>query len=278
MSDDFSAYLATLAPFVPVPTIVDPEAQALCDRATLSIRGLQRITREGVAGLLREDPAMARVLAAVVGLSQERFKTWLTGRFGTAGWTQLARRCPRDLVDALDDDYSLIRCLAEEISREWSWSDVLVRVMAPRQNAGASIKQGRELEDAVEQQVRALGLPYTPRTRFEGVGGKTAPADFAVRDGGGEVLITVAVKGFDSTGSKLSDAAREIEEMVGVKTSRQFVFAVVDGQGWRRRQGDLRRIHTLWRERRIDGLYTRQTLDRFGDDLRDAARRLGLLT
>jgi len=75
------------------------------------------------------------------------------------------------------------------------------------------------------------------------------------------------VKGFDSTGSKLSDAAREIEQMVDVKTARQFIFAVVDGQGWMRRHGDLRRIYDLWTKKLIDGLYPRGQLDGFADAL-----------
>ncbi|MFI5008730.1 MAG: hypothetical protein ACHQDY_00480 [Solirubrobacterales bacterium] len=85
------------------------------------------------------------------------------------------------------------------------------------------------------------------------------------------------MKGFDSTGSKLSDATREIEQMVEVKTARQFIFAVVDGQGWVRRQGDLRRIHALWSEQLIDGLYAQGSLGAFAAALELAARRLDLL-
>lgn len=81
------------------------------------------------------------------------------------------------------------------------------------------MQQGRELEDAVEERVEALGQPFTTRTRFSGRGNLDAPADFAIPSGS-EALIAVAVKGFDSTGSKLSDATREIEQMVEVKSVR----------------------------------------------------------
>jgi len=45
----------------------------------------------------------------------------------------------------------------------------------------------------------------------------------------------VAAKGFDSTGSKLTDAVREIEEMADVRQARQFIMAVIDGRGDGRR-------------------------------------------
>lgn len=179
-------------------------------------------------------------------------------------------------MEGLEEDFSLIVTLEAQLAREWTWADVLARVMSPRQHAGAWIQQGRDLEDAVEEKVKALALPYVPRTRFTGKAQQTAPADFAIPDGA-DALIAVAVKGFDSTGSKLTDATREIEQMVEVKTARQFVFAVVDGQGWVRRQGDLRRIHALWAKQLIDGLYTRGQLDAFGTALEQAAKRVDLL-
>ncbi len=65
--------------------------------------------------------------------------------------------------------------------------------------------------------------------------------------------------------------------MVKVKTARQFVLAVVDGEGWLRRKSDLERIHELWMQNLIDGVFTQSTLADFERSLRDAARRLGLL-
>ena len=272
----FEAYLASLAPFahqVPEP---NPSVVALCERATAAVGALSPLDRAGLSAAIQEDPQIVAVFAAAVGLSQERFKTWLQAHFGTAGWLTLGRSRPDELVDALDDEFALVALLGAQLSRDWTWADVLARVMAPRQQAGASVQQGRELEDAVEERVAALDLDYEVRTRFTGKAGITAPADFAIPSGDA-ALIAVAVKGFDSTGSKLSDAAREIEQMVEARTARQFIFAVVDGQGWLRRQGDLRRIHALWEQQLIDGLYTRAQLGDFGTALRAAADRVGLL-
>ncbi|ETW24051.1 hypothetical protein MGAST_10660 [Mycobacterium gastri 'Wayne'] len=77
---------------------------------------------------------------------------------------------------------------------------------------------------------------------------------------------------FDSTGSKLTDAVREIEEMADVRLPTQCIMAVIDGIGWKSRQADLRRIHFLWTNKQIDGMYTLSNLDQFRDDLALAAR------
>jgi len=100
----------------------------------------------------------------------------------------------------------------------------------------------------IEAIARDLGLPYKTRTRFEGRGkqsGKqTAPADLVVPNKP-NALIAVAAKGFDSTGSKLTDSVREIDEIAAVRLPRQYAMAVIDGIGWKSRTADLRRIYTL---------------------------------
>jgi hypothetical protein len=272
----FEQYVASLTPFEPRALGVDTEVLDLCRRATTAVAGLAPLDRPQLAEALARDPDVARVLAAVVGLSQERFRTWLQGHFGTAGWIKLSRAHAADVIDRLDDDFALIAALEAEASTEWTWADVLARVMAPRLRAGGWVQQGRDLEDAVEAAIKALGLPYVARTRFKGKADLTAPADFAIPNGP-NALIAVAVKGFDSTGSKLTDAAREIEQMVEAKTPRQYIFAVVDGQGWVRRKEDLRRIHARWENQLVEGVFPRGQLDAFGAALHDAAKRLGLL-
>ncbi len=272
----FEDYLGSLAPFAPEVAGTEPEALALCERATAAISSLRPLSEPKLADAIAADPQIVPVLAAVVGLSQERFKTWLQGRFETAGWVTLGRQQPGVLIEALEEDFGLLALLEAQSTRTWTWADALARVMAPRQRAGTSVQAGRALEDAVEERIKVVGLVYEARGRFSGKAGATAPADFAIPTGR-EALIAVAVKGFDSTGSKLSDAAREIEQMVEVRTARQYIFAVVDGQGWLRRQGDLRRIYRLWEAQLIDGLYTRAQLDSFEEALQQAAKRVGLL-
>lgn len=268
--------MASLSAVAPQVGAQEPEALELCVRATAAIAGLPRIDRTNLAALVNSEPQFLPVLAAVAGLSQERFKTWLQSNFGTAGWVKLGRQRSSDLVDLMDEQFELIVLLGAQAERDWTWADVLARGMSSRQRAGSAIAQGRALEDEVESVIRALDLKFKARTRFEGTGGSTAPADFAIPAGGPEASITVAVKGFESTGSKLTDAMREIEEMAKVRKPSQYIFAIVDGNGWHRRMNDLRSIHALWARNEIDGLYNRASLGDFDAALQLAARRVGL--
>jgi hypothetical protein len=272
----FDEYLATLSAVAPPSAVGEPEALELCVRVTEAISRLDHIDRASLNQLVASEPETLLVLAAVVGLSQERLKTWLQSNFDTAGWVTLGRRRPGDVVEAMDQQFDLVGLLTAQASRGWTWADVLARGMSSRQRAGSAIAQGRALEDEVEAVIEALGLEFQARTRFEGSGGGTAPADFAIPGGGADALITVAVKGFDSTGSKLTDASREIEEMAKVRKPTQFIFGIVDGHGWLRRKPDLRRIHRLWENNEIDGLYSRSSLREFDAALQLAARRVGL--
>ena len=278
-ASSFDVYVASLAPVSPRQIVAEPEPEALerCVRATAAVMSAMPLNRSKLVAIVEADPDVVPVLAAAAGLSQERLKTWLVNEFDTAGWKTLARARAAELVEALDERLDIVELLNAQAARSWTWADVLARVMSPRQRAGSSVQQGRDLEDKVEEKVRALGVPYEIRTRFVGKAGATAPADFAIPTAE-NALIAVAVKGFDSTGSKLTDATREIEQMVEVSLPRQFIFAVVDGLGWKRRQGDLRRIHGLWADQHVHGLFTQAQLDAFGDELKLAARRVDLIS
>jgi hypothetical protein len=180
----FDEYLASLTPFEPKAAGTEPDALELCERATLTIAALDPLDVENLSRVVERDPKIAQVLAAVVGLGHERFKTWLKSRFNTSGWIILGKQRGPELVERLDDEFGLIALLKAQSERQWTWADVLARIMAPRTTAGGSIQQGRELEDEVEIRVKALGVPYEVRTRFAGKGGRDAPADFAIPGGG----------------------------------------------------------------------------------------------
>jgi hypothetical protein len=272
----FESYLTSLTPVSQSAPGAEPEALEACARATALLVDALPLSREKLSQILSANPEVTAVIAAAANLSQERFKTWLKATFGTAGWITLARERPDDLAAALDESFAIVEELQAQAERQWTWADALARTMAPRQRAGRAVRQGRDLEDAVEVAIASLGLPFAPRGRFEGTAGRSAPVDFAIPDRDAATQIAVAVKGFDSTGSKLTDARREIEEMATVRKPRQFIFAIVDGHGWLRRESDLRRIHKLWESGEIDGLYNRTTLNEFTTALRDAATRLSL--
>ncbi|MFJ9313246.1 hypothetical protein ACIRN4_03560 [Pimelobacter simplex] len=181
------------------------------------------------------------------------------------------------IVAMLDAEFGLVAALRSQVHRSYSFGDVLVARGGTRVTANSATSAGRYLEDRIEEIAIDLGLPRSTRDRFEGRHHRTAPCDLAVPGAGPQALIVVAAKAFDSTGSKLTDAVREVEEMADVRRPSQFVMAVVDGIGWLSRQGDLRKIHALWTSGQIDGLYTLNTLGAFRADLEEAARLRGLL-
>jgi hypothetical protein len=177
----------------------------------------------------------------------------------------------------LDEHYDVVRLVDEQRVRIYDFGDVLVARAGTRRTASDAGATGRRVEDEIERVADDLGLPAATRTRFQGRNGRTAPCDLVIPGGGAGALIVVAAKGFDSTGSKLTDAVREIEEMAEKRLPTQFVMAAVDGIGWKSRINDLRRIYELRATNQIDGLYTLEGLGQFRHDLEAAATRLGLL-
>lgn len=278
MSDagTFEDYLTTLGRLTSHvdPTTVTPEAEQL-RTATETLGELMATDAAGLAAWVRDHPAEVPVLGLTVGLSQEKLKNALRDRFGTTGWRGVARTTPVELIEWLDTEFDLIRLLATQLNRTYTFADILVARAGTRATATRAGASGRRIEDEIESIAQELGLDYVTRSRFTGRNGRTAPADLIIGEPS-TADIVVAAKGFDSTGSKLTDAVREIEEMAEVRLPKQLVLAVIDGIGWKSRQSDLRRIHQLWADRQIDGMYTLVSLDRFRDDVREfaALRRL----
>lgn len=257
------------------PTASTPEADDIKDAAR-SLHDVEVVDADSLAVWVAEHPRMVPVLGLVVGLSQERLKNSLKDHFDTSGWQTLARTRAGDLVHFFDAEYDLLRLLRTQRAREYEFGDVLVARAGTRVTATQAGKSGRKVEDEIELIASDLGLDYEVRTRFVGRNSRTAPCDLVVPNASGAEIV-VAAKGFDSTGSKLTDAVREIVEMAEVRQPRQFVIAVIDGIGWKSRKADLKRIHELWESQQIDGMYTLASLDQFRTDLEDAARLRGLL-
>ncbi len=258
------------------PTGIPPAMRARLKTFAAEVQALEGITVEALAGLVRADPSAISILGACVGLSHEALQNQLRLRLKAPNWRSKAKSNPELIVEALDDGFGLVARLERDRVQAWSFSDILVERYASRARGGRSVTQGRGLENKVEEIARALGLSYAMRCRFEGRGGETGPCDLAIPAGGKDALIVVAVKGFNATGSKLTDTFREVEAMASVRRPTQFVFVVIDGIGWLRRTSDLTRIYDLWSSARIDGLYSLRRLDSFSRDLAAAARRLSL--
>lgn len=273
--EDYVSTLGRLTAHVD-PTSATPESAEIKEAAQW-LAELPAVSEEGVTTWVNEHPSQTYVLALAVGLSQEKFKNTLRHHFGTSGWITLARIRPAELVDMLDKEFDLIRLLQVQLRRSYGLGDVLVARAGGRVMASMGSQSGRRVEDEIEAIANDLGLPYVPRTKIVGRANRTAPCDLAIPAGQNNALIVVAAKGFDSTGSKLTDAVREIEEIADVRLPEQFVMVVVDGIGWKSRQADLRRIYDLWAARHLDGMYTLASLDAFRGDLENAARLRSLL-
>lgn len=273
----FAEYLASLGRLTAHvdPTAASPEAAEI-KAAADSLAALPDVTTTTLATWASDHPAWVNVLGLAVGLSQEKLKNTLKHHLDTAGWVTLARERPNDLIGMLEREFDLVRLIEVQRNRPYDFGDILIARAGTRQTATAAGAQGRRVEDEIEAIARNLGLPCETRTRFTGRNGRTAPCDLVI-PAGHNAVIAVAAKGFDSTGSKLTDAVREIEEMADVRQARQFIMAVIDGIGWKSRLGDLRRIYALWESQQINGMYTLASLDSFRHDLQQAARMHRLL-
>jgi hypothetical protein len=234
--DEYVASLGHLTAHID-PTASTPEAAAIKEAAD-SLTALAAINADTLTRWVAEHPQAVPALGLTVGLSQERLKNALKHAFDTSGWVTLARDRPADLVSMLDRDYDLVRQVVAQRANSYTFGDVLVARAGTRVTATSAGVSGRRVEDEIEAIALSLGLPCETRTRFIGRNSRDAPCDLAIPNGAGAHIV-VAAKGFDSTGSKLSDAVREIMEMADVRQPRQYVMAVIDGIGWKSRLADL---------------------------------------
>lgn len=272
--DDFISSLADLGRLERADEAMQQRIQAVV--AELRKRGTP--TASTLTDFIREYPDAVPILATCVGLTQEQLKNVLSHKIGTAGWVKLAKSKPESLIGMLDADFELVARVQEHLVREYTLADVLLeRYLWSRRGAASAVSQGRSVEDEVERIVERLGLPRELRTQFAGMGGETAPCDLAIPGGGAQIKIAVAMKGYNSTGSKLTDAVREVERMVKVRETKTYIYVIADGIGWRGRKADLRRIYDFWDRGYIQGLYSLAQLDAFEQELRKAAEREGLL-
>lgn len=273
--DDYVESLSQLSnPFDPtVPTAESEEIRTVA----AGLAGLGVVDRASLAAFIRGQADAVPVLGLAVGLTREKLKNVLRHHLGSSGWITLARERPDDVIAMLDENYEVVRLVEEQRGRTYDFGDVLVARAGTRRTATDAGATGRRVEDEIEEVARDLGLPCATRTRFEGRNGQTAPCDLAIPGGGRDALIVVAAKGFDSTGSKLTDAVREVEEMAEKRLPTQFVMAAIDGIGWKSRLNDLRKIYDLRASNQIDGMYTLEGLGEFRQDLETAGKRVGLI-
>lgn len=275
-------YMATLTRQSEHPDPTEESSLGLAiDEAAAELAALEEVTQESLAEWVRASQTPKNSMYALgltVGLTHEKLTNELQVGLGTAGFVGLARKRSVELIEFLDDEFGLVALLDKQRRKHYNFGDVLVARAGTRAFATRASAAGRSLEDEIEAIAVKLGLPYAVRGSFTGRDNRKAPFDLAIPGAGEAAQIVVAAKGFDSTGSKLGDAVREVEDMANVRRPDQYVMAVIDGIGWHRRKSDLRKIHHKWKTRGIEGMYTRAMLGDFERDLRQAAIRSGLIT
>lgn len=266
------------APASPVdPTLESAEGVAL-SAAAKSLKGLDHFTVETLDAWLAKHPTAisVRALALAVGLTQEKMNASFKRDLKTIGLLTLARTRSKELIEYMNDQFNLAKLLEVQFNRDYDFGDILVTRAGSRAFAVRAGEAGRKLEDHIEDVAKSLGVQYQLRTKFVGRNGLEAPCDLAIPAGLDQAQIVVAAKNFDSGGSKLSDTVREVADMAAVRKPTQFVFAVIDGNGWLQRESDLRRLYEMWKTGQIDGMYTLATLGQFQEDLAEAVKMRGI--
>lgn len=153
----------------------------------------------------------------------------------------------------------------QHLSRRWEVEDILIeRYKMSRGRAIAGQKRGRGLEDEVATVLSMAGLPFVRGVTFAGKKGETAKCDFAIPTKA-KPNVVIEAKGFEATGSKLTDFLGDILKIAQAKDYHMYFFLVTDGRGWHNRASDLKKIVEYHQEGLIDMIYTRQRLDKLAE-------------
>jgi hypothetical protein len=154
------------------------------------------------------------------------------------------------------------------LNKKWAIEDVLIdRYKMSRGRAIAGQKRGRGLEEDVEKALKGIGVPYEARVTFVGRRGITAKCDCAIPTRN-DPKIVIEAKGFEATGSKLTDFLGDVLKIGQAKKYHMYFFVVTDGRGWHNRRSDLQRLIDFQNEGLVDMIYTRSELPRLASDVR----------
>jgi DpnII restriction endonuclease len=162
----------------------------------------------------------------------------------------------------------MAQIIEQQVWREWTINDVLLdRYKLGRGRAIAGQARGRGLENEVEAILQGVEVPYEPRVTFTGPTGNTAKCDFAIPTRN-EPLIVIEAKGYESTGSKLTDFLGDVLKIKQAKGYHTYFFVVTDGRGWFNRESDLKQLVKLHEDGTIEMIYTRARLQDLARDVR----------
>ncbi|NLE59139.1 MAG: hypothetical protein GX616_12315 [Planctomycetes bacterium] len=250
---------------------MDDQARELIHVIRDSLSSLRRLKHApavtDLAAMLEHNPAFLDVCRLLMGEGQESAAHRLCKHLDmrAATWSRLrllARQDPTRMASAIVA-LGVPDLIVNDLRRNWTLEDILLeRYRMSRGRAIAGQKRGRALEDRVEQVLRGIPVAFEPRVRFIGKRGQGAKCDFAII-GRDHPKIVVEAKGFEATGSKLTDFLGDVLKIGQVKEYHTYFFLVTDGRGWLNRESDLKRLIEYHNEGLVDMIYTQARLEDF---------------
>jgi hypothetical protein len=234
--------------------------------------------REDVASMLDQGFERGILCARLfLMLSKDNMTIELTRELGEGGIGIKRYKADRErFLDAFDR-LGLPRLMTSTINYQPIWSDILLeRLRSGRGSAIQGQKRGRGLEDFAEALVKEVfGSAYETRCTFTGADGKTAKCDIAVPDKG-RPRIVIEVKGYNATGSKMTDIIGDLDAIIDAKRHDTTLLFVTDGSTWTARRSDLRKIVERQNQGKIARIYTMKMADEFLADLQSLKGSMGL--
>jgi len=255
---------------------MDDKARGVVAEIGASARELRKIaetaTADDLERLLDANSEFLDVCRLFLGESQETFAHLLSDhlegrRVGWPGLRTLARKKPATVAAALVA-LGLPEVIQGHLDRRWEAEDILIeRYKMTRGKAIAGQARGRGLEDEVEAELRACDVPFERGVTFVGHKRETAKCDFAIPSRTDPKVI-IEAKGFEATGSKLTDFLGDVLKIGQAKGYHMYFFLVTDGRGWHHRISDLRHLVAYHHDGLIDMIYTQSRLGEMAEAVR----------
>ena len=255
---------------------MDETGRTFLEQVPVCVKHLRELGRtptlKDVEECLQEHAAFLDICRLFLGKGQEPTGHMLCDELGgeRMTWSRLRKLATQEaarMAQALVA-IGLPDIITDQLQRRWEIEDVLVeRYKMSRGRAVAGQKRGRALENDVDGVLRDVRVPFDSRVSFVGKKGATAKCDFAIPDRN-HPKIVIEAKGFEATGSKLTDLLRDVLEIGEAKEYHMYFFLVTDGRGWHNRRSDLQKLVDYQNEGLIDMIHTRSTLSGLAADVK----------
>lgn len=239
---------------------------------TLELLGAKAPTLEDLAREFARQPNFLDICRLFFGHSQETVAHMICERLqctstGFVNLRKLAHKEP-EKMSAVMVELELPELIHNYTTKKWTTKDILVeRYKMSRGRAIAGQSRGRGLEDEVEKVLKEVGVPFQRGVTFTGKKGGTAKCDFCIPTKN-HPKIVLESKGFEATGSKLTDFLGDVLKIVQAKESHMYFFVVTDGRGWHNRQSDLKRLVDFHEDGDVDMIYTRARLHELAEHVK----------